>query len=303
MILSNQVQKKLLLNYFNFDYPRDNITLDIQTNQLINYIMNDFAKQYEKDLDRKFVILEFQNDTISLIAYNILKNLQSILNFNLLIYGRKKVLKKYFKTQETKRKEKFIFKRTLYKLIKKDKGILVTVRHPIYKVVNSNKTFNNFIPSYNIMEKFTIEEIKKAIEFYNIPTIKASFTNKEIEDLDKLCRGKMFDVEKLSSYFSIEIPNITIVKLTGNQEDDNELLNDIADLNDLVFYHLDKKIDDYPILKSEFQFYLKNKGNIPRAAFLNINTKRLVKYLISKVPKKVTFIGNFTEKEKKEWTA
>ena len=264
--------------------------------------MNDFVKQYEKDLDKKFVILEFQNDTISLIAYNILKNLQSIFHFSLLIYGKKKILKKYFKSQKTKRKEKFIFKRTMNKLMKNNKGILVTVRHPIYKVANSNKTFNNFIPSYNIMERFTIEEIKKAIEFYNIPTTETEFNSQNIIDLDNLCQGKLTNIEQLASYFSIEVPNITIVKLTGEQETDNELLNDIADSNDLVFYHLEKKIDDYPILKSEFQFYLKNKGNIPRAAFLNINTKRLVKYLINKIPKKITFIGDFSEKEKKEWT-
>lgn len=262
--------------------------------------MNDFAKQYEKDLDRKFIILEFQNDTISLIAYNILKNLQSILNFNLLIYGKKKVLKKYFKTQETKRKEKFIFKRTLYKLIKKDKGILVTVYHPIYKVVNSNKTFNNFIPRYNIMEKFTIEEIKKAIEFYNIPEING-ISNKDFEDIDNLCKGKESNIEKLFSYFSVPIPDITIVKLTGDLEKDNNLLNVIENSDDLVFYHLEKDIDNYPILKSDFQFYLKNKGNIPRAAYLNINTKEIVKYLTHKLTKKISYLGDFTDEEKMEW--
>lgn len=156
------------------------------------------------------------------------------------------------------------------------------------------------MPRYNIMEKFTIEEIKKAIEFYNIPEING-ISNKDFEDIDNLCKGRKSNTEKLFSCFSVPIPDITIVKLTGDLEKDNNLLNGIENSDDLVFYHLEKDIENYPILQSDFQFYLKNKGNIPRAAYLNINTKEIVKYLAHKLPKKISYLGDFTNEEKMEW--
>lgn len=310
------VKVKLLHYLLNLDYPQKNISLQNQTNQLINKIMNDFVVKYGSDFKNKYIVLESQNDTFTLIAYNILKGIQAIIPFQLLIYGRHSVIKKYLKNKK-EIKEKFISKRTLLKLNKVDKIIIISCYNPLYQVADFKKFHKRFLKkaplsncTYNILDKFTLSELKIARIFYHINWYKFDdiyFKNDICEIYDNFCCGKFpkkgdTNLETLFNNLIVDNKNfeINIVKLTKDNDKNTKLLNQVEDTTGLVFYFINDTIDNYPILFSEYQYYLKNKSNIPN--YWNVNTYSIVHRLIEEYNCSITnFIGDFTDKEKKIW--
>ena len=268
--------------------------------------MNDFTIKFEKEFQNKYVVLEFNNDTLSLIAYNILKNIQSIFPFQLLIYGKHNIFRKYWKTHQ-KIKAKFISKRIFTKLRMVNKAIYVGIYNPIYKVIDSKKYYNDFNKAdYNLMNKFTPTELQIARNFYTINWIKKDnvfFNSPAAESFNKFCFGKPVEEIDFEKLFNKEkIKNINIIKLTGDTSKDNELVNQVVNDNDLIFYFICNSIDKYEILNSEYQYFLKNKSNIPN--YWNINTYSILDNIIKNYCDNntlINFIGDFNNEEKSIW--
>lgn len=298
MNLKEKIKAKKLYHYLNLDYPQDFIQLSHQTNNLINYIMNDFLIKYGDSLKDRYVIFESQGDFCSLIAYHILKHIQSIEPFQILFYGSKLRLYK-----REKIKDKRISKRTFNKLKNNDKIILISCYNPIYKVANIKKNFNDFEIKYDMIKAFTIEELKLAADFYGIKLNKkekALLDKDEVQNYSNFCCGAATFVGHLLEVYTEEIKNlkidkVKIVKMNGNQND-NEVINEIIDSNDFVFYYFKDK-DCYEFLKSGFERFLKNKSNIPNTSYFNVNEFSIVKFL----KPQIEFIGDFTEEEKELW--
>lgn len=296
----NIIDAKLLHYSLNLDYSQNEISKENQANLLINHLMNEFAFKFQKDFKDKQFVLEFQNDTFSLIAYNILKNIQSVFDFSLLIYGKHAILKSYLKTHNKKNKEKFIGNFTFNKLKKQNKMILISCYNPIYQVANSAKSFKEFKTTFNLLESFTPDELQIAKDFYSIPSSRADdiyFKNLIATAFNVFCNGKERD-DFCWRNFKIKTPKeIYIIKLEGDNKKDNELVNEVVDTDGLIFYECEKEIKDYPILLSEYQYYLKNKSNIP--GYWNINTYSIPKTLMKENNIKIDFVGNV---DRGKWT-
>lgn len=280
---------KLLHYSFNLYYWQNGIDKENQVNQLINYLMNNFIFNYRRDFEGKYVILDFKDNSLSLIAYNILKNIQNICDIPLLIYGKHKLLRKYLKSlkkNQNKKKEKYISTFTLKRLIKKEQAIFVSCYNPIYQVVNTKENFNEFKNTYYLLKKMTPEQIEIIQDFYFLKDFN-DINFEKLKCYNKFCNGKeKFGIEDFQLCYPKEI---YIIKMTGNNEIDNESVNKAVDTDGLIFYECDKNYREYPILISEYQYYLKNKTNIP--GYWNINTYSIVQDLIKlKIP--VNYIGD-----------
>ena len=269
MDLKEKVQRKLMYHSLNLDFPQ-HLELENQTNNLINFIMNDFLVKNEEDLKNKYVIYEYQDDIYSLVGYYILKHIQAIFPFNLLIYG-KKFFNKY------KFKEKFIGERTLRKLT--DKFIYVSAYNPIYKVFDNKKIFKKFDKQYNIIKNFTPEEIKMTSLFYKIELNKEDrkiFQLEEVKQFTNFCNGVIDSIDK------IDVPPrkvswVIVARLSGNFQEDKDKLDRIVNTDGLIFYEIENT--DCETFKSGFEFYLKNKANIPDEKYFNINESEIVENL------------------------
>ena len=146
-------------------------------------------------------------------------------------------------------------------------------------------------------EKFTPDDLKISFEFYNIPIPDSHFIyNRKTNGFADFCNGQLndnFDYRTFSRRAQ-SIEKIYIVKLTEDNKKDNELLNEVVDENYPVFY-----ANETPILESEFQYYLKNKSNI--CGYWN-KSFEVAKDIQKRFNCKVIFIGNFSDKEKEDWT-
>ena len=110
------IMKTLILRYrLNMDYKIEDLSLEKQTNFLINDIINDLYKKIDNS---KIIVYEYNDDLISLIGYNILKAVQAIKPFELKICGKKPKKTK----KKIKAKESFISQRKIKKLIKNSKA-------------------------------------------------------------------------------------------------------------------------------------------------------------------------------------
>lgn len=294
----NKLDAKLLHFNLNLDYQQNGLSKENQVNQLINKIINKIIIDF-KDENNKYFVLDYKDDTISLIAYNILKQVQNFSSNPILIYGKEKnELKKFLKDK----KEKFISNFTFNKLLKKNKLILFTCDNPIYKVNKVDICFKEN-SNYNFMKDFTIEEIQIAKTFYSIQDIEKDtklFSSSAAQAYDSICRGKVNDSFDWRQ-FKFNLPDtINIINLTGDNKEDSRLINEVIDKNEIIMYNISSDFESYQILSSEFQFFLKNKSNIP--TYWNINAYEIVHDLKLKNPNlNFNFIGDFTNEERNKW--
>ena len=170
------VQKKVILHDLNLDYSIEGLSVETQTNLLINKNINQFICKFKDKFENKIFIYDYNDDLISLVGYNILLIIQSIEpTFNFYLYGNKKRTKTYLKGQ------KFFSYRSIKK--NKDDIILISSFNPIYKVdqfTKVSKIFGSYKkdikilvkPRYKLMEQFTPEELFEAQKFYHIGYIK-----------------------------------------------------------------------------------------------------------------------------------
>ena len=299
-MIKEKINFKKLYHLLNLDYPQHYLSIEDQTNNIINYIMNDFFVKNKDFLKDKYVVFESQDDAYSLLAYHILKHIQAVSPepFPILFYGSK--IKMY---KREKIKDKKISKRKLKKLMQLNKVLLISCYNPIYNVIPPKRKFNDFKIRYDIIRRLTLSEFDEARNFQNIYLTKKEIKERflpEMIDLSNFCNGGSYS-HSLIEYFSdlikdIKTEHVYIVKMTGNAEQDNESINDIIDTDNLVFYYFEND-KCYEFLKSHFERFLKNKSNIPNSNYFNVNEFDMVKFL----KPEITFIGNFTEEEKDLW--
>lgn len=303
MNVYNNISYKIIYNYLNLDYPNGLISYSDQTNKTICKIMNDFINIYKNDFNFKTFILVSQDDIYSLIAYNILKNIQGMYKFNLKIIGKRKNTKEFIK------KNNFINKFKLKK-IKQDNIIYISCFNPIYKVKNNKNTFkelraNNY---YNIIDKFTPLQFQIISEFYAIKNEKLLQEFKQNYFLDfkwfTLHDGTFennagIDIFNNEYFYDIiknkfNQINTYIIKLNGN-ENDFILFDSLIKTDGIFLYFFDNKNIDF--LKENLNFYIS-----PKNAIKNYNSNN---YLLAKSFHKfnmnITYLGNWTEEEKDIW--
>lgn len=287
-------QHKIEMFNLNLDYPIDNLSIENQTNLLINKKMNEINCLIEKNKD-KVIVLDYKDDLISLICYRMLKNVQSICNFPLFITGKRNRTKEYIK------KEKRIGKIKLNNFLKKNQCIIIQPFNPIYKVADIKVIFKEFTcNTFYPVETFTPEEFKTAQIFYHIGYIKKDpiqLNSNIIEDFNNFC------CYKDNNFCKAAAPRINtkidMVWLTGIIEKDCQILQEVENSENLVFYFYNKDII-YPIkLISEFSQYVQNKANIPNET--NINNYIMVDELFEKyiTEEQFNWIGNWPDEVKR----
>lgn len=253
------IMKMLILRYrLNMDYKIEDLSLEKQTNFLINDIINDLYKKIDNS---KIIVYEYNDDLISLIGYNILKAVQAIKPFELKICGKKpKKTKKKIKI-----KENFISQRKVKKLIKSSKSFLISSFSPIYKVGNISHISNNFsfYYDYELMNRFTPDEISMSQKFYHIGYIKdyQKINGQKINVFDKDLGNIQEKIDKVESYLdwnkfeNYDVPDCLMLWIEdGDNEDvyyrNEKLLQEAEQFNGLVFYFYANPSNTPAILKN-----------------------------------------------------
>jgi hypothetical protein len=253
-----------------------------------------FLLKIIQDNKEKIFVIDYKDDVLSLICYKLIKNLQSVCSFKFKIYL-------YGKTFNTKKdlvkKEKKIFSFRLKKEIKNDNVILISPYNPIYEVLKSNVQFNNFnCPIYKPFQFFTVQQIEQTQIFYHIGYYKKDLlqinsNNTLLLEYKKFCEQS----KSLIDFFNKNYYNdIILLKLTGNNEEDEVLLNQVEDYDGLIFYYYN---NIYPqLLDSNFSYFLKNKTNVPSE--YNVNNADIPIKIIREFGSYPQFIGSWKENEK-----
>lgn len=297
--MENILRNKLIFNALNLDYPRANQNYINQTNTTISTIMNDFIKQYYNNFKDTYFILLYNDDIYSLIAYQILKNIQGIYPFKLKILGKRKNTK-----IETNKKD-FLNYFQLNK-IKKENIIYISCFNPIYKVKNSILPFKELRNNcYNIIEKFTPIQFKIMTNFYAIKNNKllSEFNNGFFEQFCDFSNSKGF-FQKCTLIFTNpyfdniikDIKTLDLIQLQGNEED-FLIFDQIVKTsnNHICFYYYD--INNKEFLMNNLNSYI-NPANI--ICNNNSNNITISNTLIKNglIP---NFIGNWLEKDKEKF--
>lgn len=282
----NRKQMNNYVRYYNLnlDYNIPNYNIEYQTNNLINNFFNKIKNFSENNMSFLF----FYNDDIySLITYKMLKTAQTLMSFSLYIYGNKKKTKKHLFN-----KEKFISKWKVNRLLRSNNTLVITPFNPIYKVMNYQLISNNFnftdMEVYNPIERFTADELIKAIEFYEINYEDYNFANFGEFDLTE----GFYNLEKIHCFYN---QNVVFFKLYNEQEKNIQMLQQLQDKNILIFYYIDTD-EQRELLNCEYKFYVYNAVNRPGEH--NINNKTAMAF--ANTFNRIEFEGNWTIDEKKE---
>lgn len=254
------ISKNELFRYgLNLDYPRPDIDYLNQTNTTVSKIMNDFVGQYKNNFKDKKFILFYNDDIYSLIAYQILKNIQGIYPFTLQLYGKRKNTKKLINKKEFLT---FLSKKSSIK-----NAIYISCFNPIYKVKNSKISFKELSnPNcYCIIDKFTPTQFRILSNFYHINDSKLlrDMTTKKFLDFDNFTLYRdvknINSISKNSFYLGCKdfynetinkITEINLIKFKGNKDD--------FTLFDKVLKNCDNKIYYYFYDKKSYQFLIEN---------------------------------------------
>lgn len=281
------------------DYKDDLMSIESQTNNLINKVMTNFIESY-KDLNVRNVVVYYNDDLLSLIAYKIILNVREVcpFKFNLWIKGKKKKTKKYLPKEAYGVKTFLNFKK---KILKESNTIYISPLNILYKIINEkyyNKIseLNNRDKVFYPLIKFTPQEIETTADFYQInesilpdkKTKNYSNIEKNISDLKRLCNGQYY-IEDFSSDYS---KDICLVKLENDIEKDNKTLNEVEQTDNIVYY-----FGDSPILYDyNFRYYIKNKTNLP--IYNNLNVLFVLREFAKDSKVNFIFVGDWTNKEK-----
>lgn len=274
------LRNKLSHYNLNLDYPISTISIEDQTNCLINKTINNFIMNYEKDFGKKIFVYEFNDDLLSLVGYKILLAIQAIKeNFTFKIFG------KFKKTKDYKvKKQKFCSKKELLKL--KDKIVFISSLSSIYEVANILKSSTIFQtrhnlkikPNFYILKQFTYQEILTAQKFYKIGYIKDGFY---LKDNPKLLE-KFNWINNLNNTPNINLriqsrrpPLISLIWIGDNLEDNIKLLQEIEKSNNLAFYYYSGKQIPQILSDNLFKILLKRTTNRPEESYMNINEYEL----------------------------
>ena len=301
--MNSLCQNKIYRHLLNLDYDvYAGLNLDNQTNFLINSTIRNFIKTIESLDSNTIFVYEYRDDVLSLIGLRILKAAQQFTKFNFVLYGIKK------KTKAAIKKEKFI---SSWKLKRnRDNIFYISSFNSIYKVTEENKKFKKFgldkigRVDFKLLEKFTLSEIKKAVEFYDLTNSGGPIIiGQEAKIYDKWCQNPVSIAPPEQCFEHIGItdwPKVTCIWLTGNIEADKEFLDYCVDTDDIVFYYSPNK-EDIKIFH-DFNYYLavRRKSNFPCQKNMNINPDR--KFIDEiKGQKPINLIGKWPVNEYNEF--
>lgn len=302
MEINHSIISTLIYHSLNLDYPRGRTSYDNQTNVTISTIMNDFIHKYKNDFKNKTFILIYNDDIYSLIAYQIIKNIQGLFSFNLKVDGKRKNTK----TEISKKDFLNYFQK---KKLNKDNIIYISCFNPIYKVKNNENSFkelshNNEV--YNIIEKFTPLQFQIMSEFYSIKN------NKLLQEFYKSYFVKLkwftlhpekfqnkidFFIDEYSSEIideSLQNKIIYLIKLNGD-ENDFPLFDKLLNTNGIFLYFYDSEKINF--LEVNFNFYIEPRNKIDKNNSNNFILAQ--KFLRSGI--NIEYFGNWTEEEKETW--
>lgn len=291
-----KTQSKLIHYNYNLDYPIQGYNIEEQTNHLINIKINDIINKYSKS-KKKYFILEYKDDLISVIAFKMLNAISSISNFDFYIYGKIKKTKKLLQSINPNKKVFKTYKayKTIslkkLRLLSKNETVYFSIYNPIYNVIPNTEFYNNLgvslgLEVFYLVKEFTPQEFFTARDFYGI-----NYISNEIDESSSAIKSyqKWIDLPGrciVPPALQAEIcypEYINVVYLNNDWKEDSEILNNVEQSDYLTFYFYKDKPD---ILKDVsniiYSTYVKNKSNIPRVQYLNINCNDIVEYLIKK---------------------
>lgn len=290
----------LFYHGLNLDCPKQNNYVN-QTNTTVSEIMNDFIIKYKNDFKNKNFILFYNDDIYSLIAYQMLKNIQGIFPFTLKIYGKRKKTKKFISKKDFLT---FFSKKSNIK-----NAIYISCFNPIYKVKNSNISFKELSNNncYSIINKFTPKQFRILSFFYNIDNAELlrELTMPEILDFDVLVTHGIanFNLEKEEQkylkyhdfYNEIinKITEIDLIKFEGNKND--------FTIFDKILKNCETKMCYYFYNEEKYQFLIENLNPyINSVNAINKNNSNINIKLndICNGKLQYNFIGDWTEEEK-----
>lgn len=301
MTTNNSIFNKIIYNSLNLDYPNKIIDYENQTNKTVCKIMNNFIDTYKDYFNDKIFVLISQDDIYSLIAYNILKNIQGTYTFNLKILGKRKNLKKYIPKKEFISKIKINSKK-----IKQD-IIFISSFNPIYKVENSSKVYKNL----NSDSSFKIIDIFTPMQFY----ILSSFYSIKDQDLLKKFKEKDFldfrwftlnngTFQKDSCIFNnnyftnivdkyLKEKEVYLIKFLGDNSDFS-IFDDIIRTNNICLYFFDKEKKEF--LETNLNMYINpinciNENNANNIVLTKLFIQTNIKY---------KFLGEWAQEEKEK---
>lgn len=272
------VQKQSKIQHFNLnlDYLPLNLSVELQTNNIINDKINSIMRKYSTHFREKIFILEYNDDLISVIAYNILSRISDISDLQFNIFGKAKRTKSYIFKKD---KKKFISLRKIRKI--KDRCIFVSVLNPIYNVIPQNKNFKNLgaslaIDTIKLMENFTPQEMFEAQKFYGIGYINDGlyYKNISLNGYIKWIESPGRCVMPPALHVNDTIKNVYLVWLDENTENNVSVLQDVEQVDDVVMYFIKDGVDLSRMLEP-YSKWVKMKSNIPSEEYLNMNNYEL----------------------------
>ena len=275
-IVSVQKQSKIQHFNLNLDYLPLNMSVEFQTNALINEKINSIIREYGTRFRDTMFILEYNDDLVSCIAYNILSRISDISDFNFCIFGKAKRTKSYIFKKD---KKKFISLRKIRKI--KDRCVFISVLNPIYNVIPQNKGFKNLgaslaIESIKLMENFTPQELFEAQKFYGIGYINDGmyYKNITLNGYVKWIEAPGMCVVPPALRCEDKIKKVYLVWLDENMENNVQVLQDVEQVDDVVMYFTKDGVDLTSML-TPYSKWVKMKSNIPCEEYLNMNNYEL----------------------------
>ena len=170
--------------------------------------------------------------------------------------------------------------------------------NPIYKVINQRYSSNEIVSlRYDLLGKFTPQEIQTAQLFYHIGYIKNDLLCKkfikEREDFSAwVDKPELKSNENIIDYYGYDYPSRVIVAWFDDDVENNiRIMQDLQDEEGLVFYFFDKEPEI--LFDTTYSYLIKRKTNIPNKAFLNINEYDIPKILKYKYGRDFVAKGNW----------
>lgn len=259
---------RLILHNLNMDYKKDNLSYENQTNATLNSIMNSFIDKFKKYFNSCVFILEYTDDILGVITYNILKNIQGIYPFKLQVKGKYKKTKRFINKKDFHFSIKTYFKNKIY----------INCFNPISYVINKSEYFNDFSNSYSLIEKFTPEQLYIISNFFVINDKKLINKNiLELYSLYRICNRKSNVINSQSDIYQKychSFPDIKIYNLKGN-DDDFKIFDEILNIekDNLIFYNCPESAID--IVKTNINYYINSRNAVTDNFNINIDENEI----------------------------
>lgn len=259
---------RLILHNLNMDYKKDNLSYENQTNATLNSIMNSFIDKFKKYFNSCVFILEYTDDILGVITYNILKNIQGIYPFKLQVKGKYKKTKRFINKKDFHFSIKTYFKNKIY----------INCFNPISYVINKSEYFNDFSNSYSLIEKFTPEQIYIISNFFFIND--KELINESIwvlYSLYRICNRKhnvCTRQHEICHKYCHSFPDIKVYNLQGN-ENDFKIFDEIlrVEKDNLIFYNCPESAVD--TIKCNINCYINSRNAATDGFNINIDENEI----------------------------